>query len=122
MKKFAMVPINWKRDVEGNLLVRRVLISYRFKTTRKNIDYYHGTKFIIADQYFYSYDSSHEYEFKNRYYLLKYVKFDAKYPKKLYEKRKYHRPLLFEYGKDIEFMCNNTQQAVEKFNGREEKR
>lgn len=122
MKKFAMIPINCKRDFEGNLLIRRVLISYKFKTVRKNIEYYHGTKFIIADQYFYSYDSSLDYEFKDKYYILKSAKVNNGNEKLLLKKRKYHHDKYFELSKDVEFKCNNIQQAVEKFNSRNELR
>ena len=96
--KFAMVPINTKSILNESGTydqhVRRVLISYKFKLHRKDKTFYYGTKFILADQYFYTYDSSHEYEFKNGYYKLIYVDTinpNAKaYDKKLFKKRRYH--------------------------------
>lgn len=126
--KFAMVPINCKRDVENNLLIRRVLISYKFKTTRKNIVTFYGTKFILADQYFYSFDSSLSYEFRNGYYILKDVNSNNSYHdeyiknKNLFKKRRYHYSKYFMYEKDVEFKANNIQQAVEKFRERSELR
>lgn len=130
--KFAMVPINTKMNLDENgvlqTYIRRVLVSYKFKTVRGTKIIYHGTKFIIADQYFYSYDSSHQYVFKDKYYLLQEYKGneDIGYDQLLSKKRKYHSTLALyklhsEYCED-EFEADNEQQAIEKFNSRLELR
>ena len=128
--KFAMVPINTKSILNESGAydqhVRRVLISYKFKLHRKDKTFYYGTKFILADQYFYAYDSSHEYEFKNGYYKLIYV--DTvnpnanAYDKKLFKKRRYHNVDYIAGKIDDEFEASNIQAAIEKFNHRNELR
>lgn len=126
--KFAMIPINCKRDDENNLLIRRVLISYKFKTTRKDIVTFYGTKFLLADQYFYSSDSSLSYKFKNGYYILNTVSSNNSYydeyikNKNLFKKRRYHYSKYFMYEKDVEFKANSIQQAIEIFRERSELR
>lgn len=133
-KKYAMIPINCKEDLLGNLLVRRVLISYLFKTHKRNpngsiVAYYHGTKFVFADNYFYSKEATHKYEFNNKGYVLNSVVSNPNaltyaFKKGIYKKRKYH-------GIDIEnnhipyvieFKANSEDAAIYKFNNREELR
>lgn len=128
--KFAMVPINTKSILNESGTydqhVRRVLISYKFKFHKKDKTFYYGTKFILADQYFYAYDSSHEYEFKNGYYKLIYV--DTvnpnanAYDKKLFKKRRYHNVDYMAGKIEDEFETSNIQAAIEKFNHRNELR
>ena len=128
--KFAMVPINTKSILNESGTydqhVRRVLISYKFKLHKKDKTFYYGTKFILADQYFYAYDSSHEYEFKNGYYKLIYVDIinpNANiYDKKLFKKRRYHNVDYIAGKIEDEFKASNTQAAIEKFNHRNELR
>ena len=128
--KFAMVPINTKSILNESGTydqhVRRVLISYKFKLHRKYKAFQYGTKFILADQYFYAYDSSHEYEFKNGYYKLIYVDTinpnASIYDKKLFKKRRYHNVDYIAGKIDDEFKANNIQTAIEKFNHRNELR
>ena len=128
--QFAMVPINTKSilNESGTYAqhVRRVLISYKFKLHIKDKTFYYGTKFILADQYFCAYDSSHEYEFKNGYYKL--ISVDTInpnaniYDKKLFKKRRYHNVDYMAGKIEDEFEANNTQAAIEKFNHRNELR
>ena len=66
MKKYALVPINRKILDDGTLEVRRVLISYK----RKHKGIYRGTRIIDVDEYFTDKNSSQQYTFKNRYYVL----------------------------------------------------
>ena len=128
--KFAMVPINTKSILNEagtyDQHVRRVLISYKFKLHKKDKTFYYGTKFILADQYFYSHDSSHGYDFKDGYYRLSYV--DAinpnahAYDKKLFKKRRYHNVDYMAGKIEDEFEANTVQAAIEKFNYRNELR
>ena len=128
--KFAMVPINTKSILNESGTydqhIRRVLISYKFKLHKKDKTFYYGTKFILADQYFYAYDSSHEYEFKNGYYKL--ISVDtinpnaSIYDKKLFKKRRYHNVDYIAGKIEDEFKANNIQAAIEKFNHRNELR
>ena len=126
--KFAMVPINTKSILNESGTydqhVRRVLIAYKFKLHIKDKTFYYGTKFILADQYFYTYDSSHEYEFKNGYYRLIYAdpanpNANA-YDKKLFKKRRYHNVDYMAGKIEDEFEANAIQTAIEKFNHRDE--
>ena len=127
--KFAMVAINSKYDEENKLHVRRVLISYLFKTStksRKNFKTitYHGTKFISADDYFYKDNSSHKYEFKDKYYKLldvtnEYNKLRYSLKKDIYKKRKYHYTNIVGI-KPIEFKCKLRSEAVMRFYSRKE--
>ena len=128
--KFAMVPINTKSILNESGTydqhVRRVLISYKFKLHIKDKTFYYGTKFILADQYFYAYNSSHEYEFKNGYYKLIYVDTVNQnanaYDKKLFKKRRYHNVDYIAGKSEDEFKASNIQAAIEKFNHRNELR
>ena len=133
MKKYAMIPINSKEDADGNLLVRRVLISYMFKTHKRGVAckmaYYRGVKFIFADNYFYEGSATHKYEFSNKGYILKEVKNNPNelmyaFKSGIYKNRKYHgldKPYK-NYPCVIEFKAISEQAAIEKFNNREEHR
>ena len=75
MKKYCIVPINFKRDSNNNLIVRTILIKYTFRTKTKiknlftQLMYgktrytYHGNKIIALGSYFTNKDSSHKYIF-----------------------------------------------------------
>lgn len=131
MKKYAMIPINSKEDADGNLLVRRVLISYTFKTHKREYGckraYYKGTKFIFADNYFYAESATHKYEFSNKGYILKDVVKNPNiltyaFKSGIYKNRKYHgfdKPYK-NYPMVIEFKAISEQAAVEEFNNRKE--
>lgn len=138
MRKYAMIPINTKEDKDGNVLVRRVLISYGFKThTRINkkskyskvVANYHMTKFICADEYFINSKSSHRYSFSDNGYKLELVKNNlneltyALIPQ-IYELRKYHGlDRNYEgYPKVIEFKSKTVQEATHEFYARKELR
>ena len=123
MKKYAMVAIN-KKEADDGTHIRRVLISYLFKTKKKikgqEITYYHGTKFIIADPYFSKKTSSHKYTFKDHYYKLEEVDNELAiiyaFNSDIYKKRKYHN-----VGKlAFEFKAENKQVAVHRFKVRKE--
>lgn len=125
MKKYAMVAIN-KKESDDGIHIRRVLISYLFKTKKKidgqEVTYYHGTKFIIADPYFSKKTSSHKYTFKDHYYKLEEVDNELAiiyaFNSDIYKKRKYHN-----VGKlAFEFKAENKQVAVHRFKVRKELR
>lgn len=117
--KYAMIPINFKRDDEGTH-VRRVLVSYLFKVNKKYVVTYYGTKFITADDYFYSDKATHKYSFKNRYYRL----LDANsldYDSILFKKKRYHfKKYSFLYTDDVEFKSKSVTDAINKFKNRNE--
>lgn len=140
MKKYAMIPINTKVDENGNRLVRRVLVSYLFKTHKKasgfknlKVATYHGTKFIFSDAYFTEDNPTHKYIFENKKYKLYKVEgspVSILYTLKsgIYEKRTYHGvddkcgtyPAFYPYV--IEIKAKNDQEAIEAFNARGELR
>ncbi len=122
MRKYAMIPINSKVNENGNTLIRRVLISYLFKVKKGITTTYYFTKILAKDSYFNNY-SSHQYIFKNNYYILKSVKnkkakkeYDA-HPE-IYLKRKYHTNLI----PAIEFKSQTRQSAITTFTTRKELR
>ncbi len=123
MSKYAMVAINKKEDDDG-IHIRRVLISYLFKTKKTvnglPVTYYHGTKLIDADPYFRDAKASHKYTLKDRYYKLEEVNgnraFDYVFKSSIYSKRKYH-----SIGKlGFEFKAENKQVAIHRFRVRKE--
>ena len=123
MKKYAMVAIN-KKELDDGIHIRRVLISYLFKTKKKiegqEVTYYHGTKFIAADPYFSKKTSSHKYTFKDHYYKLDEVNNELAliyaFKSDIYKKRKYHN-----VGKlAFEFKAENKQVAIHRFKVRKE--
>ena len=128
MKKYAMVAIN-KKELDDGIHIRRVLVSYLFKTKKKvdgqEVTYYHGTKFIIADPYFTKKSATHKYTFNDRHYKLDKVEDDGSgigflYALKpeLFKKRKYHN-----VGKlAFEFKAASKQAAVHRFKVRKELR
>jgi len=131
--KFAMVPINRKEEDDG-IHIRRVLISYKYKTSKRfnKTKYktvtYHGTKLIASDPYFNEPNHTHIYELTDKYYKL--VTVDAANPmseayeehSKIYNKRKYHTNIWPGGIKCIEFKTNNKDEAISLFNNREELR
>ena len=134
MRKYAMIPICFKEDENRNLIVRRVLISYRYKTHKKVLNttmaVYHGTKIIAKDAYFLNERASHKYTFSNRYYVLKEVNNDnaflSSWKGLVFTKRRYHgfdKPYsncTGVYPTVIEFKARNNQEATDTFNTREE--
>lgn len=141
MKKFAMVPICFKEDENRNLIVRRVLISYRFKTHKRSKikslkglrwTYYHGTKFVSYDDYFTKSEASHKYSFFDKEYLLEEVTNEREVLYMLnpdiYAFRKYHaltkpyKNIFGEYPHTIEFKAKTEEEAIKIFNEREELR
>ncbi len=122
MKKYAMVVICCKSDDNGNPLVRRVLISYSFKTKKRRECeiVYHRTRLLEVDPYFKNSKSSHQYEFKNDGYFLKSGAED--YASELIgKKRKYHyhdTPWFPGVYAPIEFKAKKDHEAIEKFNSR----
>ena len=125
MKKYAMIPINWKKEGK-NTHIRRVLISYLFKKSNGHIITYYGTKFIVADQYFSDANATHHYEFKNKYYklicLTNVDKTFLGYDKDMFKKRRYHYSKFFMYPQDVEFTAETREQAIRHFNERDELR
>ena len=125
MTKYAMIPINVKR-INNKTHIRRVLISYLFKKSKEHLVTYYGTKFITADQYFYDVNSSHKYEFKNKYYKLTYISKEVmnelKYDKDMFKKKRYHYSKFLMYPQDVEFRANTKEQAIKHFNDRNELR
>ena len=134
--KFAMVPINTKENDNGDLMIRRVLIKYVFKKTKtilgllghkyKKISYY-GTKIIAKDDYFNREDASHKYIFEDNYYRLIEVtdeetKLTYSLKEDIYKRRKYHYNNYMDLPKAIEFKADSIEEAIEKFQGREELR
>ena len=122
-RKYAMVAINTKRQDDG-IHIRRVLISYLFKTKKKIdgkvVTYYHGTKFIAADPYFSDKTASHKYTFTDRYYKLDTAnnELSLMYALKsdIYKKRKYH-----SFGAlTFEFKSESKQVAIHRFKVRKE--
>ena len=135
MKKFAMVPINFKEIEDKKLLVRRVLISYRFKTHKKSTfdgvrwTFYHGTKILSYDNYFKKSDSSHQYVFYDKDYVLKEANninriiYDLK--PIIYSRRKYHGltgSCEDKYPTVIEFKAKTKEEAIKILKEREELR
>ena len=119
--KYAMVAINKKEEDDG-IHIRRVLISYLFKTKKiirgQDVTFYHGTRLIDVDPYFKFKNSSHKYIFKDKYYKLNSANTDfpyAFYPS-MYKKRKYRN-----IGKlGFEFKESNRQIAINRFRNRKE--
>ena len=70
MKKYAMVPINGKEDMNGNPIIRRVLISYEDCVQKNGQIIYKHTKFIDKDPYFEKSSRTTFYTFKDTYYTL----------------------------------------------------
>ena len=138
MKKYAMIPINTKEDEEGNLHVRRVLISYRFKTHskinkkskyEKVVASYRGTKIIAIDDYFKNPKATHIYTFYDDGYALELVRnnpneFLYALKPEIYCTRTYHGldKKYDGYPSVIEFKANTKDEAIKLFNEREELR
>lgn len=126
MKKYAMIPINYRYEDDG-IHIRRVLISYLFKITRRGISTYYFTKFICSDAYFNSKEATHKYRFSDKYYRLIRVdnsirEFEYSFKKPtVFLKRRYHSRINSE--KDItsvEFKSITEQIAIDKFKSRKE--
>lgn len=136
MKKYAMIPINTKEDEEGNIHVRRVLISYRFKThskINKKSNYekvvanYRGTKIIATDDYFKNPNATHRYTFYDNGYALESVHnnlngFLYAFKPEIFYMRVYHGldRKYDGYPSVIEFKANTKDEAIKLFTEREE--
>lgn len=118
--KFAMIPINRRYDENGNRIVRRILISYNKKTLKGK---YVSTKLIEVDPYFKNPNSSQKYDFYDTYFIHIDDRYHDEYQKHLMNVKRYYmynEGLLCDNA--IEFTANNTTEAIEIFNNREEKR
>lgn len=138
MKKYAMIPINTKEDENGNLLVRRVLISYTFKTHHqinkksvheKVVADYRGTKIIAIDDYFKNPMSTHQYEFFDKHYILSSVHNNPNevmycLKPEIYMIRTYHGldRKYDDYPVVVEFKAKTREEAIKIFNERKELR
>ena len=130
MKHYAMVPINWKLDKDNNMLIRRVLVSYKFKKMKKGAYYLYLTKVIDKDDYFKDINNSHKYIFKNRGYRLLTSNLD--YETKIYKFRRYHiatvlgvllnNSYMFASGGKALFDAPDDEHAKKVFKEREELR
>lgn len=127
MKKYAMVPINGKEDMNGNPIIRRVLISYEDSVQKNGQIIYKHTKFIDKDPYFEKSTRTTFYTFRDTYYTLDEItnlnSFLAGGVTGV--KRRYHsyinsgdilRPAA------IEFEAENNKKAIIKFHNRIEQR
>ena len=135
-RKYAMIPIIMKLDESGDTLVRKVLISYRYKRHKKlhkqlndpKIAFYHKTKIITVDDYFTNKKSSHQYRFFDRSYcLIEVIKENPNHlfytlKSDIYNPKKYHgfdKPYL-GYPTVIEFKAKSEEEAIHKFLSRGE--
>lgn len=129
MNNYAMPIINWKEDEDGNLHVRRVLISYKGKPTKQTrgsvtILYFKDTRLIETDDYFKDETKSHRYTFEDDgYILISCTNENAEEYKnhpELFEKRQYHTP--DDFLLEARFKAKNDEEAVKIFNERQELR
>lgn len=123
--RYAMIPINRKYDRQGNLVVRRVLVSYESKSILNGIAYYDNTRFIEKDPYFYNTHSSHQYTFDDEEYSLDSVDGESfecyTFKPEIFQRRKYH--IINEFCIDaIEFEAESDEEAIKRFNERNELR
>lgn len=121
-----MIPINYRYEDDG-IHIRRVLISYLFKITRKGISTYYFTKFICPDAYFTTKEATHKYRFDNKYYKLVRVgndirEFEYRFVKpSIFLKRRYHSRINSERDiASVEFKATTEQIAIDKFKNRKE--
>ena len=119
MKKYCILPINYKKDETSNYIVRCILIEYKRKTGKyfsdilgkSKVEYY-NTKLIHVDKYFLEIGHTFIYLFlKNKY------KTAFTYKKGSIKTRRYHRYpehyLIVARGK--EFKANSDLEAVNYF-------
>lgn len=128
-----MLSINGKQDRDNKIYVRRVLLEYKGKDIKTDtlnnvpICYYVGTRFIEKDPYFKDPSKHNQYSFNDSSYSL--TKTDYVHNMPLTgEERQYHS-FAFEtsdpYYKALspfEFEANSDEEAIKKFNEREELR
>ena len=126
--KYAFVIINTKRNKNfRDMSFRRVLIKYK-RRDKNNV--YHGTKFIDSDPYFKDATKSHQYIFKDKYYMLTQTDNLAEQLMLGGKKRKYHTYvdatgiLTKKDPKEIawEIEALNDEDAKLKFHSRKETR
>ncbi len=110
-----MVPINYKEDNSGKLIVRRVLISYKHKFENfLGETFYAGTKILDVDDYFLDPNSSHKYDFHDTMYTI----IEATLPGEdhlIGIDRFYHDSFFI---KAIEFKAFSDVKAIQKFENR----
>lgn len=116
--KFAMIPINRRYNEEMKRIVRRVLISYKYKTLKGK---YKGTKIIEKDPYFKDPNSSQQYLFKDKYFIHLTDAYNDELQQEVMNNKRFYMEnegLLFENA--IEFEAANLEEAIEMFNNRVE--
>lgn len=115
LKKYAMVPINYKEDDSGKLIIRRVLISYKHKFINSlGENFYIDTKILDVDEYFLDPNSSHKYDFHDNNYTV----IEATLPGEdhlIGVDRFYHDSFFI---KAIEFKAFSDIKAIQKFQTR----
>lgn len=116
--RYAMIPINRRYNDDGRRVVRRVLISYKYKTLNGE---YKDTKIIEKDPYFKDPNSSQQYVFENNYFIHTEDRYNLGDQKCLLNTK---RSYMFNEGlldnNAIEFTAKTEEEAIEKFNNREE--
>lgn len=135
-KTYAMIPINSKINGKDEVLIRRVLISYKGKPIQGVFGgkTYINTRLVAKDPYFKDEKSSHQYIFfDDGYYLEECKHADLKEDYEgvgiMHKVRPYHTTFkLDNYFKDgdelksIEFKAKNDKEAAKIFEGRKELR
>jgi hypothetical protein len=114
--KYAMIPVNRKYDNKNQRIVRRVLVSYKYKYKNGK---YMKTKLIDLDPYFKDPKSSQQYEFTDKYFFLKSNAYGGMLQNSLLNKKRLYTSnagLLIE--KAIEFEAPNNEEAIKIFSER----
>ena len=116
--KYAMIPVNRRYDSKDNRLVRRVLVSYKYKLKNGK---YMKTKVIDLDPYFKDPKSSHKYEFKDNYFTLVSNIYEGALQQCLVnQKRLYMYNAGYLVEKAIEFEAGSNEEAIKLFMTRAE--
>ena len=130
--KYVMLAINGKQPTDNEIYVRRVLLEYKdkdFATSKGGtpICYYKGTRFLEKDNYFKDASKNNQYSFKDDSYVLT----NTNYAHNSFlqgEERKYHafafdtNDLYYKALRPIEFEADSDEEAIKKFNERNELR
>ena len=130
--KYVMLAINGKQPSENEIYVRRVLLEYKGKELGKNEEgmstaTYRGTRFIEKDGYFKDPTKSNQYEFSDGCYKL--ISTEYAFNKPLESVSRSYRSV--DFGSDdpyfaqlapIEFDAGSDEEAIDRFNGRDELR
>lgn len=130
--KYVMLAINGK-EVDDKIYVRRVLLRYEDKENAVSgyekvptVNYL-GTKLLAKDDYFNDATKNNQYDFRDDYYMLTRTNYGHNKPFEG-EERVYHgftSTSSDPYHKrmaPIEFEADSDEEAIEKFNGRDEPR